>query len=196
MSYTYSLVAGSTAVLRSDGAFIPDDSNNQDWMAYQAWISAGHTPVAVPSPTVAQLAAQLVSAATSVAAAIVGQVFVTPASQAALQNAALIILVNGGTAPSTGPNASALASMATAYGASSVSAFATMVTTSVTQSITLETALVNLQAAAQVASTSSALASALSTFETAVAGVISALNAVLVLPIVAPAAIVIPGINA
>ena len=40
-------------VLRSDGASIPNDLDNRDWVAYQEWLAAGNTPLPleVPIPT-------------------------------------------------------------------------------------------------------------------------------------------------
>lgn len=34
----------------SDGAFIPNDTRNQDWRDYQAWLKAGNTPQAADPP--------------------------------------------------------------------------------------------------------------------------------------------------
>ena len=49
----------SNGVLRlDDGANIPDDPLNQDWIAYQAWLSQGNTPVAadpLPNPVAQDL---------------------------------------------------------------------------------------------------------------------------------------------
>src|ERR1700760_271800 len=56
MSYTYSLLANTTAVQRSDGAVIPSDPLNADWQAYQAWLSVGNVATPVPAPTLAQQA--------------------------------------------------------------------------------------------------------------------------------------------
>jgi hypothetical protein len=37
--------ASATMIQRdADGAFIPDDSGNADWQAYQAWLSEGNLP--------------------------------------------------------------------------------------------------------------------------------------------------------
>lgn len=47
---TYQLTSGS-AVLRSDGAVIPNDPLNSDWLTYQEWISAGNTPTAYTAPS-------------------------------------------------------------------------------------------------------------------------------------------------
>ncbi|GJE59751.1 hypothetical protein [Methylobacterium trifolii] len=35
----------------SDGAFIPADPGNTDWLAYRAWIAAGNAPAAGRDPT-------------------------------------------------------------------------------------------------------------------------------------------------
>lgn len=51
----YQLTLGSGVVRETDGAIIPNDSLNQDWQVYQAWIGAGNTPdpaVTPPNPTV------------------------------------------------------------------------------------------------------------------------------------------------
>jgi hypothetical protein len=49
--YTYALVYGSTAILRSDGAVVPADPGNVDYQAYLAWVAAGN--VADPAPAAA-----------------------------------------------------------------------------------------------------------------------------------------------
>jgi hypothetical protein len=48
MIYTYSLLANSTAILRSDEAYIPADPANSDYQQYLAWVAAGNTPTAAP----------------------------------------------------------------------------------------------------------------------------------------------------
>ena len=40
--YTYKLA--DEGVQRSDGAFIPDCSENRDWIDYEVWLSLGNTP--------------------------------------------------------------------------------------------------------------------------------------------------------
>jgi hypothetical protein len=61
MMYSYALTDGVPAnqqpVVRSDGAFIPNDTKNQDWQAYQAWLAAGNTPTQSPGPSIAALLA-------------------------------------------------------------------------------------------------------------------------------------------
>lgn len=42
----------NTLVLRSDGAYIPNDPANSDWQAYQAWLAAGNALTPPPAPVV------------------------------------------------------------------------------------------------------------------------------------------------
>ncbi len=46
----YQLTQTSGVKRLSDGAFIPSDDGNRDWMAYRAWLAAGNVPS--PAPTV------------------------------------------------------------------------------------------------------------------------------------------------
>src|ERR1700758_1865854 len=52
--YTYTLIANSTSVLRSDGAVVPADPANSDYATYLKWVAAGNTVNPVPGPTLAQ----------------------------------------------------------------------------------------------------------------------------------------------
>jgi hypothetical protein len=46
MEYTYKLTKSITGtILRSDGLWIPPDSNNTDYQAYLAWLEEGNTPL-------------------------------------------------------------------------------------------------------------------------------------------------------
>ena len=60
MTMTYALMHGST-VARSDGAIIPADPANSDYVAFLAWLAAGNTPSS--APTITQTPSQLASAA-------------------------------------------------------------------------------------------------------------------------------------
>jgi hypothetical protein len=52
--YTYTLIANSTSIIRSDGATIPADPANTDYANYLKWVAAGNTVTPVPGPTLAQ----------------------------------------------------------------------------------------------------------------------------------------------
>jgi hypothetical protein len=52
--YTYSLIANSTSIRRSDGATIPADPANTDYAAYLTWVADGNTATPVPGITLAQ----------------------------------------------------------------------------------------------------------------------------------------------
>lgn len=47
---SYKLTDGGVQRL-ADGAFIPNDRRNMDWLDYQAWLMAGNTPQAADPPT-------------------------------------------------------------------------------------------------------------------------------------------------
>jgi len=64
--YTYVLTSG-TSILRSDGATIPNDPLNSDYLAYLAWVASGNTAAPAPGPTAAQ---QIAIAAATCATAI------------------------------------------------------------------------------------------------------------------------------
>ena len=194
MSNTYALIANTTSVLRSDGFHIPADTGNRDWVAYQAWLSAGNTPTPVPGPTQAQLIASLTSAASAACASIVSQVLPDPTHQTAFQNAASIVNGAGGAAPTTGPNVARFAAQAAVYGMTAT-AFATMVLAVQGANLDLSTALITLTYAAAPAYSSAQLATALTAFEASLATVVSEVNAALPIPVTAPAPIFITGIN-
>lgn len=46
----YQLTAGSAVLRVADGAFVPSDPLNRDWIAYQGWLDAGNTPDPAPPP--------------------------------------------------------------------------------------------------------------------------------------------------
>lgn len=50
MDYAQSRLPGARGVLRvRDGAFIPEDSGNADWRAFEAWRDAGNAPAGSPA---------------------------------------------------------------------------------------------------------------------------------------------------
>lgn len=56
-NYTYSLTANPNAILRSDGAYVPADAANSDYIQYLAWVANGNVPNPAPSPDMAALIA-------------------------------------------------------------------------------------------------------------------------------------------
>lgn len=85
---TYSLIANSTSVLRSDGATIPNDPENTDWRVYQAWLAAGGVPTAAPAPPAAPITVQMWQAeAVLKGAAYVSTQATTPTAQTATASA-------------------------------------------------------------------------------------------------------------
>ena len=159
-------------------------------------MASGNTPNPVPAPSFAFLQSSLLQAASSVGEAIVSQVTPDSVRQDAFQNAASIINGNGGSPPSSGVLALKFSAIATSYGLSTTE-FASLVSGMEGPSLDLSTALSTLQAETSAATDASQLATALNNFETAIANVISEINALnLPIPVIAPPAISIIGINA
>ena len=55
-SITNSASTQTIIKIADDGiiSYVPNDSGNSDWIAYQAWLALGNTPLAmasIPSPT-------------------------------------------------------------------------------------------------------------------------------------------------
>jgi hypothetical protein len=49
----YQLTNSTIVIREADGAFIPNDPGNVDWIAYQAWLKAGNKPdPATATPTI------------------------------------------------------------------------------------------------------------------------------------------------
>ncbi len=158
--------------------------------------------VAPSPPTQAQLAAQVVAAASAVCDAIVGAIEPDATHATAFANAASIVNGNGGAAPTAGPMAARFANLALAYGlrksdgSGDVVALAAVVVALQGASLDLSNALLALQGAVAAATTAGDLAAALATFETAIAAVATEVNAVVPRQVAAPPAIVIAGVNA
>ncbi len=53
---TYTLTSSTSIIRDADGATIPTDPNNTDYIIYQAWLAAGNTPTpyVAPTPTIQQ----------------------------------------------------------------------------------------------------------------------------------------------
>lgn len=51
----YKQILDSDSVVRSDGAFIPSDPRNTDWLAYQKWVEEGNTPDTCTPPPAASI---------------------------------------------------------------------------------------------------------------------------------------------
>jgi len=98
MSFTYSLLPNTTAVLRSDGAMIPSDPRNADWQDYQAWLGVGNVPTPVPPPTLAQQAVAMLAAGFQLTStstpALNGTYGCDPTSQSIVQSEIIALLLN------------------------------------------------------------------------------------------------------
>ena len=68
--YTYTLTTNPNVILRSDGASIPVDPHNTDYVNYLNWVAAGNTANPVPQPALAPLQAQLMAQVDSLVASI------------------------------------------------------------------------------------------------------------------------------
>lgn len=58
-TYTYTLTTNPNLILRSDGAHIPTDTDNTDYVQYLKWVGDGNTPSPVPGPDLNALKADL-----------------------------------------------------------------------------------------------------------------------------------------
>lgn len=64
----YRLTSGPQVFREADGATIPNDPGNRDWIAYQAWLALGNTPdpyVAPAAPAPSFLAQDLLALLTA-----------------------------------------------------------------------------------------------------------------------------------
>jgi hypothetical protein len=68
---TYKLTNTDMIVRLDDGAFIPPDPANTDWIVYQDWLSQGNTPLAAdppPAPPAVPTKEELLAQITALAA--------------------------------------------------------------------------------------------------------------------------------
>jgi hypothetical protein len=99
----YELTAGSGVIRLSDGAFIPPDPGNRDWVAYQQWLAAGNTPQPAPGPSnpakaAADLAAKIAAGLTVTSTAypaLDGAYPLDPATQQQIAAVSEYIAING-----------------------------------------------------------------------------------------------------
>jgi hypothetical protein len=171
--------------------------DNDTRTMFVAAISGKYGPIAsyvapiTPLSTYAALAAKAVSDA---ATSIVSQIMPDPAHQAAFQNAAAILNGNGGNPPASGPLYSAFNALAGAYGMTAAS-FASTVIGAQAASMSLAAHVADFNSANGKAANTADIAAAINQFETEIGLLVTSLNSSLPVPITAPTAIAITGIN-
>lgn len=63
MTVAYKLEAGNSILRISDGAIIPHDPKNVDYIAYAAWVAAGNTPTAADPVLLGAVGASVITPA-------------------------------------------------------------------------------------------------------------------------------------
>ena len=157
--------------------------------------AAGLPATGLVAPAQAQLQASLNAALEATADAVTVALTPTKTHQVGFGNIAAIVTANGNASPSTGADATAIATIATSFG-TNAAGISTQAQALKTASLSLLAALVTAQTATLQATTATQLAAALTAFETSLASILTAINAVIAVPVAAPAAISIKGINA
>lgn len=181
--------AGAAAAILDDSA-LPTGAPSSAWILAEGKISVDQAVLTVA------LAQSLVAAASAACDALTAQIVPSETHRIAYGNAAAIVLANGGQAPSAGSAKTVFAMLAAAVELEP-DTFATVAQEVSLVSLQLAAALSTLRAAAASAKASSDLASALTAFEGSLSALVTALtSAGLTVAVTAPAAIVIPGINA
>ena len=198
IAHTFVLLDGT-----SDGATLsfcarPDDAETHGQEIY-AFATAGHygtlAEYSAPVASHAALTAAVIAAAKNAAGTILAQIYPDATHQAAGQNAAMIAAVSGGAPASGSPFYAAFNAYASIFGVSPA-ALAALAIVLTNQSMALSAAVITLEAMASASTTSAELATEIADFETAASAVVTAVNAASPpVPLSAPAAIVIPGVN-
>ena len=214
----YWLASNGTIYSSADGNTVP--ANNSDYVNF---LNNGGIPSRWPSDTngsqtfaaldevlmsygvapsgedISILQEALLSAVSNACSSVIMQIYPDPTHQAAAQNAAIIIMQNDGSMPSSGTlfyNWLLTFAQSWGYTSETLSNFANLTVTLTNQSFNLSSILNTITSEINGASTANQLNTALTTFETEIGNLVITINeAGPPIPIVTPPSIVIKGIN-